>query len=66
MTDRSKLEYEIKHSGEQYYVTIRAAGNRETLAVSERYKEKDTALNMIQLVRGGAADGVVDDQTVSD
>ena len=64
MTDRSKLEYEIKRSTDgQHYVTIRAAGNREALAVSERYQSKADALNMIQLVRDGAAEGVVDDQT---
>ena len=67
MTDRSKLEYEIKHSSDgQYYVSIRAAGNREVLAVSERYKRKRAALRMIQLIREGAADGVVDDQTTDE
>ena len=65
MTDRTKLEYEIR-SGEdgQFYVTIRAAGNRETLAHSEGYKAKRDALHMIELIRAGAAEGEVDDQTL--
>ena len=64
MTDRSKLEYELKQGNDsQFYVTIRAAGNREALATSEGYRDKSDALHMIDLVRAGAADGVVDDQT---
>ena len=64
MTDRSKLEYELKTGKDaQYYVTIRAAGNRESLAVSEGYRAKADALRMIDLVRKGAADGEIDDQT---
>lgn len=65
MSDRSKLEYELKTGqDDQFYVTIRAAGNREALAVSEGYRAKADALHMIDLVRTGAADGEVDDQTV--
>ena len=64
MTDRAKLEYELKQGNDsQFYVTIRAAGNREALATSEGYRAKPDALHMIDLVRAGAADGEVDDQT---
>ena len=64
MTDRTRLEYELKQGNDsQYYVTLRAAGNREALATSEGYRAKADALHMIDLVRAGAADGVIDDQT---
>ena len=64
MPDRSQLEFELKQGKDsQHYVTIRAAGNREALATSEGYRAKADALNMIDLVRAGAADGVIDDQT---
>ncbi len=64
MSNRSKLEYELKQGKDsQFYVTIRAAGNREALATSEGYGAKPDALHMIGLVRAGAADGVIDDQT---
>ena len=64
MNDRTKLEFELKEGNDsQYYVTLRAAGNREALATSEGYRDKSDALHMIDLVRAGAADGVIDDQT---
>ena len=64
MSDRSKLEFELKQGTDrQYYVTLRAAGNREALATSEGYRAKADALHMVDLVRAGAADGVIDDQT---
>ena len=64
MSDRSKLEYELKTGRDaQFYVTIRAPGNREALGVSEGYRAKPDALRMIEIVRNGAADGEIDDQT---
>ena len=64
MSDRTRLEYEINRSSDgQYYVVIRAPGNREALATSERYREKRSANRMIEIIRDGAADGVVDDNT---
>ena len=64
MNDRAKLEFELKRGNDSdYYVTIRAAGNREALATSEGYRAKADALHMIDLVRAGAAGGVIDDQT---
>ena len=64
MTDRSKLEYELKTGKDaQTYVTIKAPGNRQPLAVSEGYRAKTDALRMIDIVRAGAADGEIDDQT---
>ena len=45
----------------QFYVTLREAGNRDALAVSEGYRAKADALRMITLVRAGVADGEIDD-----
>ena len=64
MSDRSKLEYELKTGRDaQFYVTIRAPGNRAALAVSEGYRAKSDALRMIEIVRSGATAGEIDDRT---
>ena len=63
-TDQTKLEYELDTaSNRQYFVRIRAPGNRATLAHSETSKDKDDALRMIEIIRENAADGEVDDKT---
>ena len=65
MTDRAKLEYEIKTTrDEQFYVVLRAAGNRKILVVSESYSEKASAYHLIELLRTHSADGVIDDHTI--
>ena len=66
-TDRSKLEFELVQSrNDQYFVRIRAPGNRANLARSELYTSKRAALNMIRVVRENAADGEIDDLTDDD
>lgn len=49
----------------QYYFEIQAAGNYETLATSETYKRRDKkdVLKAIDLIRQGAANAEVVDNT---
>ena len=42
---------------------IQAAGNYETLAVSENYATKQAALHAIDLIKNGAAGATVVDET---
>ena len=65
MTDRSKGEFEINSSSNgEYYVVLRAAGNRAVLMTSETYKEKRSAKECIERVREQAADAEIDDKAI--
>ncbi|HWL35011.1 MAG TPA: YegP family protein [Frankiaceae bacterium] len=57
------MRFVINSSGTQVYFEIQSDGNYETLATSERYKDKDDALAAIDIIKAEAATAQTKDNT---
>ena len=63
VTDGSKVRPQKGATGKFHFNLV--AGNGETVATSESYNSKDSAMKGVDAVRRAAAEAVVDDQTAN-